>query len=278
MVYMTDQALCRRVRAKHGIVTLSGHVSSYSTMLHAESTTRHVRGVRSLIRRTKVRPATMIKGLHVRAAVVDETNGHASDRAFNVGEPASVGQQANRSDSRNPSSSEGDRTMYRNIMVPYDGSATSERGLDEAIRLARHYDSQLRIVHVIDAVSIAFAIDSYFSDVVDWQTRLREAASRLVSRAEATARAAGVRVSATVIDLQEGSVGEIIARYADLMAMNLVVLGSHGRRGVGRAVLGSGAESIARLCKVPVLLVHPKPVEPMPTAFGESRTSPSSSA
>ncbi|CAN5347858.1 universal stress protein [soil metagenome] len=150
----------------------------------------------------------------------------------------------------------GDACVYSHILVPYDGSATSERGLDEAIRIAQGFKADLRIIHVVDDVSIAFAIDAYYADVADWQRSLIEAAGRLVGAAEAKARAAGVECVGCVVDTAAGAMGDIVIRYADQHAIDLIVMGTHGRRGLGRAVMGSGAESVSRLSKIPVMLVR----------------------
>lgn len=155
--------------------------------------------------------------------------------------------------------------MYSHILVPYDGSATSRLGLDEAIRVARDFGSTLEVVHAVDDVSLAFAIDAYYADAASWQGSLMEAGLRLVKEAEAIVTQAGVPVQTAVVHVLEGSMGEAIVNHANRSKAQLIVMGTHGRRGIGRAVLGSGAESVARLSAVPVLLVRrPEPIKAQP--------------
>jgi nucleotide-binding universal stress UspA family protein len=146
--------------------------------------------------------------------------------------------------------------MYQRILVPVDGSSTSKRGLEEAIRLAKLTQGRLRLFHVIDELSFALAMDAYAGYAGDWLKVLRENGSHILEEARATALAAGVEVEAQLCDSFSGSVYELVNTEAAKWPADLIVLGTHGRRGVGRVVMGSSAEHILRYASVPVLLVR----------------------
>jgi nucleotide-binding universal stress UspA family protein len=146
--------------------------------------------------------------------------------------------------------------MYQQILVPIDGSPTSRRGLDEAIRVAKLTHGRLRLLHVIDELSFALAMDAYAGYAGDWLNVLRENGKRLLDEAAATTQAAGIEADEVLCDSFAGSVHEVVNAEAAKWPADLIVLGTHGRRGVGRAVMGSSAEHILRYACVPVLLVR----------------------
>lgn len=163
--------------------------------------------------------------------------------------------------------------MYQRILVPVDGSSTSKRGLEEAIRLAKLTQGRLRLFHVIDELSFALAMDSYAGYAGDWLKVLRENGRHILEEAQATALAAGVDVEAQLCDSFAGSVHELVNTEAANWPADLIVLGTHGRRGIGRVVMGSSAEHVLRYASVPVLLVRAQETEskaepvPGPTRF-----------
>lgn len=145
--------------------------------------------------------------------------------------------------------------MYQRILVPVDGSPTALRGLAEAIRLAQLTGGQIRLLHMVDALSAAMAVGVYAisADVID---QLRADGERLLQEARAQALAAGV-VADTVLDEGvRGRLADWVVEQARAWPADLVVLGTHGRRGVGRLLLGSDAEQVLRSAPVPVLLVR----------------------
>lgn len=146
--------------------------------------------------------------------------------------------------------------MYRRILVPVDGSATSSQGLQEAIALASLCGAQLRLVHVVDEMSLALAMDAYSSHVGDWLEVLREGGQKILEQAVGTARAAGIEAESCMFDSLVGSINDLILAEARRWNADLIVLGTHGRRGPTRWVLGSTAENIVRRAPVPVLLVR----------------------
>ena len=151
--------------------------------------------------------------------------------------------------------------MYARILCPIDGSATSERGLDEAIRLARDQKARLRLLYVVDAHLAA--VDPYGTvNIADLMESSRAFGKELLDRASGQARADGVAVETATLDTLAGPVGETITDDARKWQAELIVMGTHGRRGVRRVVMGSDAELVVRTSPVPVLLVRAPEGEP----------------
>jgi nucleotide-binding universal stress UspA family protein len=160
--------------------------------------------------------------------------------------------------------------MYQRILVPVDGSPTSDRGLQEAIRLARLTGGRLRLLHVVDDLSFALAMDAYAGYSGEWMEALREGGRQVLANAKALATAAGLEAETVLYDSVEGRVHELAVAEAQKWPAEVIVIGTHGRRGVGRLVLGSSAEYVLRLSPVPVLLVRAPDVPAQPEAAGEA--------
>lgn len=146
--------------------------------------------------------------------------------------------------------------MYQRILVPIDGSSTSSRGLTEAIQLAKLTGGRLRLVHVIDDLSFALAMDAYASYAGNYLEELRANAAKLLESVRAEAIEAGVEADTVLLDRFNGTVHDQVIAEAEASRIELIVIGTHGRRGVGRWVMGSSAEHILRISPVPVLLVR----------------------
>jgi nucleotide-binding universal stress UspA family protein len=151
--------------------------------------------------------------------------------------------------------------MYSKILVPIDGSDTAARGLSEAISLARLTRGRLRLMHVVDELSFtqgAALAGAYVSDVLQ---SLSDAGADLLAKARDQVQAAGLEADTVLTDNFQGRVCDLVTAEAARWGAELIVLGTHGRRGAERLVLGSDAEQIVRTSPVPVLLVrhHPTP-------------------
>ena len=145
--------------------------------------------------------------------------------------------------------------MYSRILVPVDGSAASARGLDEAIELARHLKSHVRLVHVVEPW-VMVAPETPVEAVRQIAENVRSNGAALLERCEKKVRNAGVEVDKELIETLGGSAGECIVEKAGEVHADLIVCGTHGRRGVRRLLMGSDAEYIVRRAPVPVLLVR----------------------
>ncbi len=145
--------------------------------------------------------------------------------------------------------------MYKRILVPTDGSDTANLGLQEALKLAKNQDSQLRIVHVVDqGMIVSPSVYGAIHDSLAQQ--LRETGAAVLARALKLAREAGVIAETQLIEAIGGPAGAQVVQAAKEWAANLIVCGTHGRRGLRRVVLGSDAEYILRHSPVPILLIR----------------------
>lgn len=145
--------------------------------------------------------------------------------------------------------------MYRRILVPVDGSPTSNRGLKEALALAKDQKALVRLVHVVDA-SMAIGFAESGLDLQPMLDGLRANGSRLLERMRKAAAKAGVRAESQLYESMAGPAATTILRDARKWRADLIVMGTHGRRGIRRMVLGSDAEHVLREATVPVLLVR----------------------
>lgn len=146
--------------------------------------------------------------------------------------------------------------MYKRILVPIDGSTTSAQGLDEAIKLAQLTGASLRLIHVVDALTIASGPlpTAFYADEVP--PRKRQVGEQILEQARTHVAASGVKVDTFLFDSVLPRVTEIIIEQAKAWGADLIVIGTHGRCGMGRVLLGSDAEQIVRMAPVPVLLVR----------------------
>jgi nucleotide-binding universal stress UspA family protein len=145
--------------------------------------------------------------------------------------------------------------MYSRILVPIDGSEAAERGLDEAVALAQRLGSTLRILHVGDSRMLGAAACAYAPPeqlVDDW----RIAGERLVPAALERARVLGVKAEGAMRCDPACSVHELILEEARMFDAELIIMGTHGRDGLPRLLLGSDAECVLRASPIPVLLVR----------------------
>lgn len=144
---------------------------------------------------------------------------------------------------------------YKRILVPIDGSATSRLGLKEALKLARERRAKLHLVHVVDAHVLAYTPEAGVA-LPDILPALTQSGKRLLERAKAAAARSGVACTTALLETFAGPAADSIVREARRSRADLIVIGTHGRRGVRRLVLGSDAEQVVRSSPVPVLLVR----------------------
>lgn len=156
--------------------------------------------------------------------------------------------------------------MYQRILVATDGSDTSNIAVEHAVQLARDQRARLRIVHVVESIGHAVSLaGAYPFDPTPLWEALREDGRQALSTAEAKAGSAGVETETALLEDKEPPecVALILARDAQKWDADLIVLGTHGRRGIDRLLVGSVAETLARMAPTPVLLVRAKTRAPI---------------
>lgn len=145
--------------------------------------------------------------------------------------------------------------MYSRILVPVDGSGPSKQALAEAIKLARSLNASIRLLHVVDVWSL-LASEATAASYGALFEMLRDEGAQLLNQSADGVRVAGVAVESTLVENPDVQVGECIVRKASEYHAELIVCGTHGRRGLRRLLMGSDAEYIVRHSPVPVLLVR----------------------
>jgi len=145
--------------------------------------------------------------------------------------------------------------MYAKILVPVDGSETATRGLQEAIELAKVHRSRIRLVHIVNEfiLDATYSADSYASSLIE---SLRSGGRQVLERAETLARQQGIEVDGVLLESIGGVAADLIVAQAREWGADLIVMGTHGRRGLRRLALGSDAEGVLRHATVPLLLVR----------------------
>ena len=148
--------------------------------------------------------------------------------------------------------------MYHNILVAIDGSHTSEIALHEAVKLAKAFNGQLRIVNVVETVNLN--LDGEFTDPNEIWDAMCKGGETLLTKARAAAHTAGVDAESKLIEIDTlgRRIPEMIADEAQAWPADVIGIGTHGRRGISHLFLGSVAEGVVRVATKPVLLIRGK--------------------
>lgn len=144
--------------------------------------------------------------------------------------------------------------MYQNILVPVDGSETANKALREAVELARSLSARIRVIHVLNSTPwITQGSPGVIEELI---SQMRSTGESIVHEAKTAARQKGVEVDGRIIEAIGDRAGEVIVAEASEWPADLIVCGTHGRRGLKRLLVGGDAEYIVRHSPVPVLLVR----------------------
>ncbi len=147
--------------------------------------------------------------------------------------------------------------MYDRILVAIDDSETSDRALQEAISLAKDQKAELRILHVIDVSPAYLTVDTPYP-FVEYQQAMQAAGEKLLANRLAKARDASVKVDSKLIaiEMYGERIYDVIEEQSKQWPADLIVIGTHGRRGARHLMLGSVAEGLVRIATKPVLLIR----------------------
>jgi nucleotide-binding universal stress UspA family protein len=149
--------------------------------------------------------------------------------------------------------------MYKKILIATDGSELAGRALEHGLKLAKLVGAEVTILTVTEPAAVVGAgYASIAGTMIDPMPELiqaqEDAAKQVLTTAETAAKAAGVAVQTRLIDNSFPAEG-IVAAAAETSA-DLIVMGSHGRRGIGRLLLGSQTSNVLAHSKVPVLVTR----------------------
>ncbi len=146
--------------------------------------------------------------------------------------------------------------MFDRILVPVDGSPTSHKGLMEAIAVAKLTGGRIRVMHVVDEPQIGLGTEAAMVDLKRLYAAANDTGQRVLDAAKQSVEAAGVGVDGLLCEASNARLCDRVAEVAQSWGATLVVVGTHGRGGVRRLLLGSDAEQILRVSPVPVLLMR----------------------
>jgi nucleotide-binding universal stress UspA family protein len=141
---------------------------------------------------------------------------------------------------------------FKRILVPTDFTETSDRAIEWALSLAERLGSWVTLMHSYEIPIIGFP-DGALVATADIATRIADASRAALESAVAKRQGRKVKVDGI---LRDGVAWEQINHVADEIDADLVVIGTHGRRGLARALLGSVAENVVRTARRPILTIH----------------------
>lgn len=147
--------------------------------------------------------------------------------------------------------------MYKNIMLALDGSKISDSLVEEVIKLTKDQSANMRIIHVIDESFVHYGGPSF--DYLSIIAACREDGEKLLNNAaEKIASQSSIKPETSILELKplQGRIAEVIVEAAKEWPADLLIMGTHGRRGFSHLFLGSVAENVIRIATTPVLLVR----------------------
>ncbi|URQ74997.1 MAG: universal stress protein [Candidatus Ochrobactrum gambitense] len=148
--------------------------------------------------------------------------------------------------------------MYKNILIATDGSELAEKGVDQGVELAKETGAKVTFVSVTELLpsyGIVVAAEWASSPVAfqEYREAITKAATEILTAAKDKAKAAGVTAEAVHVENQSPAQG--IVEAAKSHGSDLIIISSHGRRGVNKLLLGSQAAEVLSLSTVPVLVI-----------------------
>jgi nucleotide-binding universal stress UspA family protein len=141
--------------------------------------------------------------------------------------------------------------MYKKIFCPIDGSDPSIHCMNEAIRFAKDQQAKLCFFHIVDNSALVM----YMPLVEGIFETLRQEGHNLLESAVTAASAQGVEAEQKMLEIMAGRAGPLIVEEADKYGADLIAIGTHGRRGISRLLMGSDAAAVVGTSTVPVLLI-----------------------
>jgi len=146
--------------------------------------------------------------------------------------------------------------MYNKILVAVDGSETADRAIAEAAKLAKEQHAKMRLLHVAEELPPYMAEMPF--PLNDYKKLMRRGGDALLAKCAASIKGTGITFDTkyAAIDSFETRTCDVINEEAKSWPADLIVIGTHGRRGVNRLLLGSVAETVIRTASKPVLIIR----------------------
>ena len=144
--------------------------------------------------------------------------------------------------------------MYQHILVPVDGSPTSYRSLQEALKLAKQLKAQLALIHVME--EIWYVDNESYLNYAELQKSVRISGEKILAQAETAMLQEGVSPIVKLLEARGERIANVVVAEAKRWPADLIVIGTHGRSGFSHLLFGSVAEGVVRTAHVPVLLIR----------------------
>lgn len=144
--------------------------------------------------------------------------------------------------------------MYQRILIPIDGSPTSARALDEAVQFAHQQGAQVEILMVIE--DLLYFEDDEGVNYAALLDTVKSNCEKILATAKDKLNQAGITVMSKLLEAKGERIASVIVAEAKNCQADLIIIGTHGRSGFSRMVLGSVAESVLRMAHIPVLLIR----------------------
>lgn len=142
--------------------------------------------------------------------------------------------------------------MYQHILIPVDGSSTSEHALQEALRLAQQHGAQLELVYVVENILNKEGFVIY----PELQETMRNKGRKILTQALNVVQGAGMTAETKLLEGGGARIASVILAEAKRWRAELIVIGTHGRTGISKLIFGSVAEGVVRTSHIPVLLIR----------------------
>lgn len=142
--------------------------------------------------------------------------------------------------------------MYQHILIPVDGSSTSEHALQEALRLAEQHGAQLELVYVVENILNKEGFVIY----PELQETMRNKGRKILTQALNAVQEAGMTAETKLLEGGGARIASVILAEAKRWRAELIVIGTHGRTGISKLIFGSVAEGVVRTSHIPVLLIR----------------------
>ena len=149
--------------------------------------------------------------------------------------------------------------MFKRILLAVDDSATSLMAFGKAVKLAKDQSAKLRILHVVD-LAPPYMVGMPVFAIDDYNKMLQNAGEKLMADLRKKLKSSKIDFDQKIEAVKSFRirVSDVINKQADEWRADLVVIGTHGRRGFDRIMLGSVAEAVVKTCNSPVLLIRGK--------------------
>ena len=145
----------------------------------------------------------------------------------------------------------GEDKFIKKILVPTDGSDSSMRAADFALKLAKHFGSEIIAIYVIDRIILEEI--SKIHERHEVEDEIKRKAERCLNYIVKSAEREGLKASSILV---EGQPHDQIVRHAESLGTDIIVMGSKGRRGTNRILIGSVAERVIEYAPCPVLVIR----------------------